>query len=639
MLVKTSIAQLKNTPEKGKLAEYKKEETIIVPALSVNFNKQAKKLGDAKVIAAVHKNFCSGYAQPILENMNPNMIFGQDFGLFGMLNFIFQDPDSMGKEGQNKMLLNFRLFIIDSGLKKTDSIELREDGRFFNNYYKQFNSDFKLGWGRHLAFRNLSMIDDTPFIDKLQGAIQIINRRSEILQLLDNFVKQIKELENEVEEGSDCHNILKDYQNIVNDYKLIVSRRIDSLENTFKYYIDLERQDKNLPGAVVALEHLLSKSTRMYSREGVSLRAVEIPYEDHFFCRGKLEFSTIDQEIIIKNLTQTEANEVFKKMQLVLGNKVKLKNQIITCTKEDFITHVTEDRVRLVTHPETVSLKTALLDENKDIKSSYFKNFHTSLNSFPQLQLKLNTFFEYYHPTPSDSKELIHNLKILKQMFIQINAALPKDLLTKTTADLDTDWGALVALKVIVTKKQQMILNELFKNIMVSGKLISLVDLFAHADRLDIADKLNNLLTEALSNPDLLKNILFNTVIDAIIVTSETSTEVGQSYENFKMKVTEIDALMTDLLTLNKTKFTKPADNITSNGEIASRSLEAKPKIPMGIQEPVNKTSAKDDISASVSALTQGGVNIYSSIRQGKTSVPVDQTEKTTQYLDLLMLK
>ncbi len=45
-LVKMSIDQLRNTPEKGKLAEYKNEKTIIVPALSVNFNKKAKKLGE-----------------------------------------------------------------------------------------------------------------------------------------------------------------------------------------------------------------------------------------------------------------------------------------------------------------------------------------------------------------------------------------------------------------------------------------------------------------------------------------------------------------------------------------------------------------------------------------------------------------
>ena len=122
-----------------------------MPALEINFNKKAKKLGDAKAIVAVHKNYCSGYTQPGLEGMNPNLVLGQDFGLFGMLNFLFQDPDSIGKEGQNKMLLNFRLFIIDSGLKKADTIEMREDGRLFNSYYKQFNSDSKLAWGAPLG--------------------------------------------------------------------------------------------------------------------------------------------------------------------------------------------------------------------------------------------------------------------------------------------------------------------------------------------------------------------------------------------------------------------------------------------------------------------------------------------------------
>lgn len=610
-LVKMSIDQLRNTPEKGKLAEYKNEKTIIVPALSVNFNKKAKKLGDAKAIAAIHKNLCSGYTQPVLENMSPNMILGHDFGLFGMLNFLFQDPDSMGKEGQNKMLLNFDLFIIDSGLKKADTIELREDGRLFNSYYKQFNSDSKLGWGRHLAFRNLSMIDDTPFIDKLQGAIQIINRRDEILKLLDNFVKEIEELKKEVEEGSDCYKILQGYQETVNDYKLIVNRRIDSLENNFKYYIDIEKRDKNLPAAVVALEHLLSKSTRMYSREGVPLRAVEIPYQDHFFCRGKLDLSPDNKEIIIKNLTQTETRAVFEKMKLLLGDKVKLNNQTISCTKEDFIKYVTEDRVRLVTHPETVSLKTVLLDENKDIKSSYFNNYQKLLDSFPQLRSKLNVFFQYYNLKPKDSKDLINNFKVLKQVFIQIDAALPKDLLTRTTADSNNDWGSLVALKAILTKKQQMILNEIFQEIKVNGKLISMADLFAHADRLDISDKLNKLLDRALDNPDLLNNNLFNTALSAIIVTSETSKDAGQSYEDFKRKVFEIDALMTDLLTLNPKK---PAA-----------------KIPLGIKDPGSQTSAKENISLSIRAVSQGRINIYSDSSRGKTSSPVGQTEKTTE--------
>ncbi len=539
------------------------------------------------------------------------MILGHDFGLFGMLNFLFQDPDSMGKEGQNKMLLNFDLFIIDSGLKKADTIELREDGRLFNSYYKQFNSDSKLGWGRHLAFRNLSMIDDTPFIDKLQGAIQIINRRDEILKLLDNFVKEIEELKKEVEEGSDCYKILQGYQETVNDYKLIVNRRIDSLENNFKYYIDIEKRDKNLPAAVVALEHLLSKSTRMYSREGVPLRAVEIPYQDHFFCRGKLDLSPDNKEIIIKNLTQTETRAVFEKMKLLLGDKVKLNNQTISCTKEDFIKYVTEDRVRLVTHPETVSLKTVLLDENKDIKSSYFNNYQKLLDSFPQLRSKLNVFFQYYNLKPKDSKDLINNFKVLKQVFIQIDAALPKDLLTRTTADSNNDWGSLVALKAILTKKQQMILNEIFQEIKVNGKLISMADLFAHADRLDISDKLNKLLDRALDNPDLLNNNLFNTALSAIIVTSETSKDAGQSYEDFKRKVFEIDALMTDLLTLNPKK---PAA-----------------KIPLGIKDPGSQTSAKENISLSIRAVSQGRINIYSDSSRGKTSSPVGQTEKTTE--------
>jgi hypothetical protein len=651
VLVKTSIHQLTTTPEKGKLAEYKNEETILVPALQVNFNRKAKKLGDAKAIAAIHENYCSGYTQPVLEGINSNQILGEGFGLFGMLNFIFQDPDSMGKEGQNKMLLDSRLFIIDSGLKKTDAIEMREDGTFFNSYYKQFNSDSKLGWGRHLAFRNLSMIDDTPFIDKLQGAIQIINKKKEIFQLLDSFAKQIIELQKQVESGSDCHKILEDYQNSVNQYKVILDRRTDSLENTFRYYINIEKQDKNLLAPIVALEQLLSKSSRMYSRSGVPLRAVEIPYEDHFFCRGKLDWSSDSEKIIIKKLNQKEAEAVFAKMRLLLGEKVKLENQTITCAKEDFIKYVTEDRVRLLTHPETVSLKTALADENKDIKFNFFKNYSEILVSFPKLKSRLDTFLRFYNQTPRDAKDFINNLKVLRRVSTEIDARLPKDLLTKTTPDLATDWGSLVALKMMVTKRQQLILSKFFMGFTMSdGKTISIADLFAHADRLDIAGNLNELLRKAVGHPDLLENNLFNTVISAIIITSENSKEPGQNYEDFKRRVGEINVLMTDLITSNEKKPESPsptgrrqsAETVTSQPVVEQKSeipagenklivspaqLEKKPKIPLGIKDSASRPKAKDDISVSVTALTQG-LNIYSSNSPEKAPTPVAQTEQ-----------
>jgi hypothetical protein len=602
VLVKTSLKQIEKTPDDGALADCRDEKTIIIPALRVDFNKEAKTLEKAQVISGNYEKYRSGYLRPSFEGINPNRILGSDFGLFGMLNFLFQDPDSIGKKGQNKMLQNNRLFVIDSALHDRDQISIRQDGMLHNPYYKQSNSEAKLALARHKAFRNLSVIDDTPLIEKLRAVKKIIKNKNNIMTLLDNFAREIEKLRKTVENDPGCNTILTEYRELTNQYKLILSKRIESLETTFKYYLPIvtDQDDKGMLSAVIALEELLSRSSRMYSRSGIPLRTVEIPFEDRFFCEGKLFCK--DKQIVIKLSNSKEAQEVLTKIQQLLGDKVKRHHHTITCSAADFIKYVTPDRVRLLTHPETISLKTARLEENQDIQTSYFKNINNLLKPFPKLYQELCVLFKNFNRNPQSADRLIENIKILRTMYFKVDAALPKDLLTKTVSD-SKDWGALIGVKAIIIKNQQAMLQALLHNnpefnSILNGKKIE--DLFENADFMDISDKLNEVLGKVCRHPELLESKDLCLALNVILRIEKPVAD----YENFKKGVTAVDSLLTNVLNKPKVKLLIKSSHPAE--EKVALSAPPKTKLPLGIKPPAN-VSAKSDLSVSIAALTQGG--------------------------------
>lgn len=682
----------------------------IFPALLARFEPTASSLSVA--IAGNHPAYNQGHTKPLNEGTNSNQIVGKDYASLNILAFLTNDPDIIGKDGQNKMLLpNGRLFSIDTAVHSTrfkpgTNITIRNDGRlhsslFDNRGIRDLTYLDELDPVRHVSFRNCSVTNDVSFSEMFNSIkdffatnkakeiraefekarkgiettdynlkkdfftkIDSFERDSDFMEKMadynksktarkpakehEEFLKKIAEYKNAKEGFKTGFKQKQAYLQKINLLERDVENRMHNLYETFKPYWELyykmtgqniystqknspdfKEKEKNFDDTVqslIALEELLSPST-MYSPEGIPLRAPEIPYEKHFFWHQEtgwfwktpnVSFDEKKQTVTIR-LNNIDP-EAAKRFRAILPKSNPNQNQF-TCSIQDFKNAVTPDRVRLLTHPETLSLKTAvkLGKANKDFYMQEMKSLLRNLSSDDK-KLAHSLFINYLTYTSKnyvDSSGLdqksyeskaIPKFDELEKMYQEISKKLLlKNVIATTHPEHDSGWGKMIEIKAKVVKQQQYLVYRLIANkpeFKGDAWAQNILNIFEKADQLDISHSVNLLMRAVIKNPELSNDKDFKNIITAIM---QAPLEGNKKYEEISENSARLCKEIKKFLD-NPMLEIREGKEISKKDQVSEKSKEQIASPPDSLGLPRAEESAKDNLNTSVKALTTTGL-------------------------------
>ncbi|STX52016.1 coiled-coil protein [Legionella busanensis] len=150
----------------------------------------------------------------------------EDFGKYSAFFRLLCDPDFMGKEGQNKGLTKEDhpkiLYIFDQVFMTTNNFRFDKAFNLIPD-----NSLSKLPkFSRHFMGRNKSVINDSSFEEKIQGAINILRKKGEIRTMLAEVSKANNTRYND-------SSSVRELQNDAVECFKIFNERICSIEELF----------------------------------------------------------------------------------------------------------------------------------------------------------------------------------------------------------------------------------------------------------------------------------------------------------------------------------------------------------------------------------------------------------------------
>ncbi len=568
------------TPKPG-LAKVKINQNEIekFPILKIEFNTDLIDLKEA--VAGSDYIINHGNYTPVCEGNNSNQILGHDNATFNIFSFLAGDPDIIGKNYQNKKLQGTKLFIFDTGIDIDFRLTIRNDGHFYNEYYIENTRRLYINDLRYKdsSFRNLTITDDVSLIEMIVAVNHFFESKQHI-QILDKLNSRIVELKTTQDFPQK-----QQFINRAEKIKLTIKLRIEYLNKFIHSYRKIYQRDSKLAESLIALEELLSPST-IYSKAGIPLRHPQIPYESHFFCfeeqkfvnKGMVNIPIPDEKykkLVMKVLLDTDMEAVLEENS---------QGKFLKCTEDDFKKYFTPDRVRLITHIETVPLASAL----KHIKHPNYLEGFLKLISFlpkeswsisilnsksvPDLRVKLENLYHYYinNNNKDNLESYIQSLNSLDQMISFINTQIKISVEGKSlyeTRDLDPskNFDKLVELRAKIVKQQQYILYKSFNDEFKKHTNLSLTTLFAKADFLDISHSVNGLLITALQHPEILKNDSFIIIITQIDSIKEPVTDFIKFKETAQfIRSLIIKNLKSSTLVTPKTRNTLPLETTES---------------------------------------------------------------------------
>lgn len=432
---------------------------------------------------------------------------------------------------------------------------MKKDGSFSGTYYrKKENGPIS----RHFSYRNVSLIeDDGSFKDKLIGIRNGIAVKAESLKDLEQYKQRLETLRSNPEISQ---SILDEFQLTLTQCQTVLETRITELEKTFKTYLAVFKFDPELTTAIIAMEELFSK-TSMYAAEGIPLSAPRFITHRCFIDVLKIEGNRI---IFPLNHSKSDIQKLLEKFKrdFKMSDIRDEKNGSISFEIKEFKACMTEDRVRLVTNPETVSLKIAK-ENNQEI--NHLQRFSKlNIHPFPDLAKKLDQLYNLYiqlrsqiKPSKSNldtvlNKELIY---LLKMSTLIVNT-LPKDLLT--TRECKTHWGKLVKLQAKISSQLQVILDKILEKNSEFKALLgeqSIPDFFSKVDLLDIRLASSHLLKKAIQDPQFMQTQEFAEIIREIATIPQ-----GIGYQALQEKSDSIYKKINKVLLM-------PADKIAQSEE------------------------------------------------------------------------
>ncbi len=641
VLVETSKEQIKISKEK--LEKNPSSKTEVFPALLSRFRPNASDFTVA--VAGNHPAYNQGHTKPIGEGKNSNQIVvGNDYALLNILAFLTNDPDIMGKDGQNKMILsNGRLFSIDTSLHSTrykpgTNITIRKDGRLDSAFFdSRISRDLtyldEVDPIRHVSFRNCSITNDVSFSESFNaikdffqtGKNKLImaefkKAREKILNTdfpqKAAYLQKIDLLKRDVEKR--IHDLYQTFSPYWELYYKITGQNICATDSKKEGYEAKEKEFNDRVQSLTALEELLSPST-MYSPEGIPLRAPEIPYEKHFFWHQQtgiifrdpnVSFDEENQTVTIRlNNVDREAAERFR----ILFNLPKGYRQQFTCSIDEFKKMVTADRVRFITHPETISLKSVINSKLEPVNAlSYMRGMNGLLKELSSYDrsLAISVLTDYSRYVKVDAKpgyNALVNSKLtdLENIYQKINKKLPKNLLSTSHPHHDRGWGKMVEIQAKVQKQQQYILYRLIATtpgLKDTPLAENILDIFEKADKLDITHSVNLLMMALYKNPELHKNLEF---IRLITVIEQTPLIGKNKYEEISKNAAElrlkINHFLNNIPAIENIKQTESKETKTISPTLPKRTHS-------DIGLPNTDNNAKGDLSTSIGALKKSGL-------------------------------
>lgn len=569
VLVETSQEQIDQFVATKQFKEKSPDsKTIFVPALLSVFDNNSVEL--SKMAAGNNGQFNQAHTKPLGEGNFSNKLMGKDYAKLSLFTYLTNDPDTIGSQAQNKLLLpSGKVFSIDTQVLSSNQITMGRDGRLSSSFFESriavaFNKNL-----RHISFRNCSMINDNSFPEMFDAVKDLLISGKDQL-ILNEFQKAEKAYKSQEFPQKE------EFLTRITQLKSVMMKRLNHIRKTFQPYWDLYQQctgenifDKSktpdldrlevfqkMGASLVALEELLSPS-KMYSDEGVPLRAPNLPANKHYFWH-EFEMGSFPKISFKGNKLTISLNNVDPQLSARLQKLFGLTqlDSFFTCSFYDFTRIVTAERVRLLTHPETLSLKTA--QENK-ININYIQGLPAFDIKDEKLTGPLKSHFELF----KFAKESTEKFDCLRVMFDMINNKIPKDILTSTAVAHDQGWGELVASRAKIIREQQKILAGLFKEEKTFTHVLGstdIYDLFAKADLLDISHCVNELLyqyNQKTIPQQAVKEMIAK--ISAVRIPTADIFEVSESVASLRQEINQLTQAAVDSL------------GLPSNGKSASR--------------------------------------------------------------------
>ncbi|KTD10695.1 coiled-coil protein [Legionella gratiana] len=149
----------------------------------------------------------------------------EDFGQYSAYFMLSGDPDFIGKKGGNKGLTGTdpkKMYFFDQVFMATNNFGL---DRAFNLIPTNFLSNLPNFISRHFMGRNKSVVNDSSFEEKIQGAIGILQKKEDI----KNMFKEIAKANSEMPDDPTVKKLQKDTKECRKSF----NDRIRSIEKLF----------------------------------------------------------------------------------------------------------------------------------------------------------------------------------------------------------------------------------------------------------------------------------------------------------------------------------------------------------------------------------------------------------------------
>lgn len=241
--------------------------------------------------------------RPLGEGVFPVQAI-DDFGSFFMLAFIAQDPDTMGKSGQNKALFeDQQFFMLDHVVMGTEYFDVSSNLTLSPKLTSQLS--------RHTQGRNYSLINDSALELRLQSVLAMREKQSEIETLFEEIIRQheqridrLRTINDGPHEKARIVQKIKDLESLIEDAKQLRDRvrsRIQAIDKVLPK-LNLRSGDSTVDLLNQTLQlQLLLNNPHLYTASGN-------PYRNLF-----TEEKTLLRVIEVNELTDGKFELVFNK--------------------------------------------------------------------------------------------------------------------------------------------------------------------------------------------------------------------------------------------------------------------------------------------------------------------------------------
>lgn len=347
--------------------------------------------------------------KPIGEGIQPDC-FIEDFANALPLLLLTGDPDTIGKESQNKAIIDKKYFFVyDQSVEDRDYFTLKSNLTLApTGWYKN---------SRHGQGRNRTLIEDSAFMKKFYSLISLHDKLKGFFEHMDSEIKALDRNKND-EKLYRFKSILSDFSKEEESILTTVKKRIENINAVFPPSLNSTNLSIDYVGKILLLEKLIN-NPMLYKNNGY-------PYKNPWTKFNRSLWSSASNT----SENQVESFEILDSrcLQILFKNPVNIEQL-------SFINrHLNQKNGDLI----------KLESQNKVIVTQAVLDKLTEDLLYPECRFQISPEYRYLNPEDLNQISLAYNQAHKKKILAVCRTYVEN--IARADADEKTKYGFMIGL-------------------------------------------------------------------------------------------------------------------------------------------------------------------------------------------------